>query len=177
VTALRGGAPRAVAMGVADGVLTALLLASGRLLGPGEIVDGSLAVRVALGAMATGAFVFYVGRYADLRSRLIRAERQLNLASRGKLATTHLGRAVLGEAVRESAVSGASSFAGALVPLLLGAVTRAVPAVAVGVPIAILAAMGLVLARVVAGSPLVWAGGLVAGGIAMAALGWKLHLV
>jgi len=168
---------RAIAMGLADGILTALLLASGRLLGRGDPMDGGLAFRVAVGAMATGAFIFYVGRYAELRGSLIQAERQLNLASRGKLATTRLGRAVLVEAARDSAVSGLSSFAGALLPLPLAVGVPSAPAVAVVLPLAMLAVMGAVLARVVAGSPAVWAGGLVVGGAAMAALGWELNLV
>jgi len=168
---------RAIAMGLSDGILTALLLASGRLLGRGDPMNAGLALRVAVGTMATGAFIFYVGRYAELRGTLIRAERQLNLTSRGKLATTRLGRVVLVEAVGDSTVSGVSSFVGALLPLLLAVGVPSVPPVAVAASIVMLAAMGAVLARVVAGSTTAWAGGLVVGGMAMAALGWKLNLV
>jgi hypothetical protein len=139
--ALRPEDHRAIAMGLADGMLTALLLASGRLLGRGDPIDGGLALRVAVGAMATGAFIFYVGRYAELRGTLIRAEQQLNLTSRGKLATTRLGRAVLHEAVRDSAVSGVSSFAGALLALLLAVGLPSAPALARMIPVGMLAAM------------------------------------
>ena len=118
---------QAVAMGLADGILSALLLASGRLLGSDRGVDASLALRVAAGALATSGFVFYVGRYAELRGRLMHAERQLNLTSRGRLATTHLGRAVLFEALGDAAVSGASCFAGALLPLSLSAALPSTP--------------------------------------------------
>jgi hypothetical protein len=168
---------RAVVMGLADGILTALLLASGRLLGRGEPMTGGLAVRVAVGAMATGAFIFYVGRYAELRGMLIRAERRLNLTSRGRLATTRLGRAVLVEALEDSAVSGIASFGGAMLRLLLAVGAPSVPALAIIASVAMLAVMGAALARVVAGSMPRWVGGLAAGGAAMVALGWELNLV
>jgi VIT1/CCC1 family predicted Fe2+/Mn2+ transporter len=166
-----------VAMGLADGILTALLLASGRLLAGGHGVDGSLAMKVAIYALATSGFVFFVGRYAELRGRLIHAERQLNLTSRGHLATTRLGRAVLRDALGDAAASGASCFAGALLPLSLSAELPSAPLLAVLVPIGMLGVMGFVLAKSLGGSPLHWIAGLVVGGGVMTALGWKLDLM
>jgi VIT1/CCC1 family predicted Fe2+/Mn2+ transporter len=168
---------QAVAMGLADGILTALLLASGRLLGGTRRVDSSLAIRVAISALATSGFVFYVGRYAELRGRLIHAERQLNLTTRGRLATTRLGRAVLLEALADAAVSGTACFAGALLPLSLAAAVPSAPQLSVLVPIGMLGLMGLVLAKALGGFPAVWVAGLVLGGCGMTALGWKLDLV
>lgn len=171
------GVFQGIAMGLADGILTALLLASGRILDGGRGVDASLAMRVAISALATSGFVFYVGRYSELRGRLIHAERQLNLAARGHLATTRLGHAVLVEAGRDAAVSGGACFGGALVPLSLAAGLPSWPLAAVLVPLGMLAAMGLVLGRMLGGSPAAWATALVVGGAAMTALGWELHLV
>ena len=164
-------------MGLADGILTALLLASGRLLAEGRGVDCSLASKVAIYALATNGFVFFVGRYAELRGRLIHAERQLNLTSRGHFATTRLGRAALRDAVRDTTASGASCFAGALLPLALSAGLPSLPLLAVLVPISMLGVMGFVLAKVLGGWPVLWAAGLLVGGIGMTALGWQLDLV
>jgi VIT1/CCC1 family predicted Fe2+/Mn2+ transporter len=163
-------------MGFADGVLTALLLASGRLVGS-RIVDASLAIRVALGALATSGFVFFVGRYAELRGQLVHAERQLNLTTRGRLATTRLGRAVQREALGDAAISGASCFVGALLPLSLSATVPGTPLLAVTVPLVMLGFMGLLLGKALGGSPVIWALSLIVGGIGMTALGWKLDLV
>ncbi|WP_213069428.1 hypothetical protein [Methylomicrobium album] len=78
-----------------DGILTALTLASGRLLDADTPIDAGLALRVATAAAVSGGFILFVAHYAELRSELIHAERQLNLRSHGCLAATRLGRMAL----------------------------------------------------------------------------------
>jgi hypothetical protein len=53
--------------GLSDGILTALTLAAGKLLGPEAAMSPGLALRVALAAAVSGAFVFFVAHYAVLR--------------------------------------------------------------------------------------------------------------
>lgn len=166
-----------IVMGLVDGILTALLLATGRLLGRGEPVNLSLAIRVAIGALATSGFIFYIGRYAGLRGRLVRAERELNLVRRGRLATTQLGRAVLLEAISDAVISGTFSFAGALLPLVLAVALPANPLISIVIPIALLGMMGFVLGKAVSGSSVLWAICLLFGGGVIAILGYALRLV
>ena len=55
----------AIVMGFVDGVLTALLLASGRIFDKGIEMTVPMALRIATGALATAGFVFYIGRYTE----------------------------------------------------------------------------------------------------------------
>jgi hypothetical protein len=163
-----------VVTGLSDGILTALTLAAGKLLGRETGMDVALAWRVAAATAASGAFVFYVAHYAMLRGELAEAERQLNLTERGRLVTTALGRAVLLEAGGRASTSSVCSFAGALVPLILGV---AQPRLAIVVALAGLAVLGGVLGKGVHGRVWVWAVILLAGGVAFAWLGTWLKIV
>lgn len=167
----------AVVMGFIDGVLTAMLLAAGRVLGRGVPMDFSVALRVATGALATAGLIFYIGKYAELRTQLVRAEAQLNLMKRGKLATTHLGRRVLFDAIREAVLSGLFSFVSALLPLTLAAAFPWLPLLSITISLIGLGMMGVVLGIAVRGSPVVWALNLIIGGVLMTAIGFWLHLV
>jgi len=167
----------ALVMGLVDGVLTTMLLAAGRILGRGMPMNFSVALRVAAGCFATAGFVFYIGRYTELRAELVRSEAQLNLARRGKLATTHLGRSVLFDAIAEAALSGVSSFMSALLPLTLALFFPTVPLFSIVVSLLALGIMGIVLGNAVRGSPVMWAINLIVGGTLMTLAGFWLHLV
>lgn len=167
----------AFVMGLVDGVLTTMLLAAGRILGRGMPMNLSVALRVATGALATAGFVFYIGRYAELRAELVHSEAQLNLARHGKLATTHLGRRVLLDTIREATLSGVSSFMSALLPLTSALAFPTVPLFSIVVSLLALGTIGIVLDNAVGGSPVMWAINLIAGGILMTVAGFWLHLV
>jgi predicted membrane protein (TIGR00267 family) len=164
-------------LGFSDGILTALTLAAGRLTGSEQPVTLSLAMRIAVGALASGAFVFFVARYAELRRELIRAERQLNLTSHGRLAATRLGVAALHDALLSGLISSVSAFCGALVPLLMAAFCPGYRWVSILAALATLALLGIGLARVVHGHVLRWSIGLVAGGGALSIVGAYLKIV
>jgi predicted membrane protein (TIGR00267 family) len=160
--------------GLCDGILTALTLAAAKLLGPATAMSPGLALRVAVAAGASGAFIFFAAHYAVLRGELVEAERQLSLTGHGKLASTRLGRAALREAAGRALASSLSSFCGALLPLMVGAY---LPVIAILLALAALAALGTVLGATVHGRPLSWAAGLSAGGIVLATLGLYLKIV
>jgi VIT1/CCC1 family predicted Fe2+/Mn2+ transporter len=167
----------AVVMGLVDGILTAMLLAAQKILGYGTPVDFGTALKVAIYALATAGFVFYIGRYAELRTQLVRAAAQLNLKKRGKLATTHLGRVVLHEAIGDAFVSGVCSFVSALLPLSLAAAFPYAPWLSVFVSLFLLGLLGAVLGKAVKGSSMSWSIGLVLGGLLMTVLGFCLHII
>ena len=108
----------ATALGVSDGILNALILASATVLrGVGLSFD--LGVRVGLAALCSAVLTVFVAEYAEYRSQLIRAERQLLFTRSGRLAATSLGSAVLRDAVTVAVVAGLASFAGAALPLVI----------------------------------------------------------
>ena len=164
-------------LGFSDGILTALILAAGLLTEGKKTVTPGIAVRIATGALISGAFVFFVAHYAELRRELIRAERELSLMSHGKLAASHLGRAVLGEAIFSALISSVAAFLGALVPLGLAALVPAYRWVSIIAALVTLALLGIGLARAVHGSVLRWSIGLAAGGGVLCIIGTYLKIV
>jgi VIT1/CCC1 family predicted Fe2+/Mn2+ transporter len=165
----------AVVIGLTDGILTALTLAAGHLTGETKPTL-ELSLRIALGSAICGIFVFYAAEYARLRGELIRAEKQLNLSTRGHFVTTQLGKQVRSEAVGAALLSSSANFIGALFPLFLGALMPSPPELAVAPSIVALAALGWLLARMVHGKAGLWAGALVAAGIAVFLAGRWLHI-
>jgi predicted membrane protein (TIGR00267 family) len=163
--------------GLADGILTALTLAAGQLTGPSHEMPIDRGIRIALAALVSSAFVFYVAHYAQLRGELIDAERQLNLMSHERLASTRLGRSVQMEALVTAVLSSVASFLGALIPLLTGALLPTFRWGPVLASLGSLGVLGIALARVVHGSYWLWCRGLVAGRFVLSLVGVRLHIV
>jgi hypothetical protein len=111
-------------LGLVDGILNALTLAAGSLLGgSGEITIGlSLCIRAA--AFAIAALAFFVANYAELRRGLVRAGRQLSLRADRRLPATDLGRIATVDSLAATGLACSASFLGAALPLLAGAVLR-----------------------------------------------------
>lgn len=160
--------------GFGDGILTALILAGGTLLGPEAAMSFSLALRVAVAAAVSGAFIFFVAHYAVLRGELVEAERQLNLTERGRLVTTRLGGAALAEAGSKAVITAVFSFTGALLPLMIGVVW---PILAIIVALAALTFLGIILGKMAHGRAPAWAISLLVGGIVVAYIGFILGIV
>lgn len=163
--------------GLCDGILTALTLAAGRMLDAAQPMTTGIALRVATGALASGAFIFFVSHYASLRGELIHAERELSLAAHGRFARTRLGVAVRRDALLATLIGSSCSFLGALIP---SAISAAVPGHAwlgIAAAIGILGMLGFGLAMTVYGNPARWALALVASGLVLAYLGMYLRIV
>ncbi len=163
-------------LGVADGILNALTLASASLLSRDSTITFGLALRVSAAAFVTAAFVFFVAQYADYRGQLVTAARHLSLHSSRRLTRTRLGVALVREAFGGTVLTGCASFPGALVPLLTAALVPSASWVAIPVAIAMLAALGAVVARAIDGAPLLWALVLAVGGAAMTGVGYELQI-
>jgi len=167
-----------VVAGFIDGILTALVLAAGRLVHvQGEGPTLGLAFRVSVAAGATTIFMFFVAHYAQLRLELIRHERELNFTEHGRLAATSLGRRAFKEAFSKATIAAAFSFAGALLPLVLCTFLPSPVWLGLALTIVALGALGILLARTFYGSPLLWGIGLLLGGIVFCIVGMKLDLV
>jgi VIT1/CCC1 family predicted Fe2+/Mn2+ transporter len=164
-------------MGLSDGILTALTLAAGRLTSASEPLTLGLTFRVAAAALISGAFVFFVGRYSELRGQLIHAESQLNLTVHGQFAAGRLGHAVLIEAIRAAGLSSFASFVGALFPLVVAVLIPSFRLASVVSALLVLAGLGIGLGYSLHGSYLRWSMGLVIGGALLTVAGAHLRII
>ena len=172
----RGRVLFAVVLGVSDGILNALTLASATVL-HGVGLDLDLGVRVGVVAMASAWFTLFVAEYAQYRSELARAERQLMFTRSGRLAATNLGRAVIRDALVGATAAAASSFVGAAIPLTLGALLPGATWMALVVSVAALGVLGGLLAASGGGRRPVWVAGLIFAGVVVTVIGVKVDLV
>jgi predicted membrane protein (TIGR00267 family) len=163
-----------ITAGMVDGILTALTLAAG-LLGHGGATLG-LALRVGLATALTTLFVFFVAHYAELRTELAHAERELNLTAHGKLAAGRLGRRSLEDAFLGALTASLCGLLGALLPLLLCYFLPGPAMLGIGITLGLLGVLGALLARSFRGRPLPWAVGITLGGLALTWLGMWLHI-
>ncbi|MEW5355001.1 hypothetical protein E0E62_21545 [Streptomyces sp. 16-176A] len=161
---------------ITDGLLNALTLAAASLTGSGSPVGWSLAVRVGCAALITAAFTVMVADYAERRAHLVHVSKELSLSESGRMAATRLGRLALLRSYAAALVACASSFAGAALPLALGAVLPGPPWIVVVLAVLALAALGAVLARFLAGRPVLWALAMAAGGVATTLIGIRLRI-
>jgi hypothetical protein len=164
-----------LSLGVADGILNALILASATVL-HGRGLDAWLATRVGLVALVSSVFTVFVAEYAQLRAELVRAEHELSLTASGRLAAGALGRQVIREAAEAAAIASIASFVGAIGPLLVGVAARSYRWVALAVAIAALGCLGASLAAVVGGRRARWVFVLVVSGLAVTVIGTVLNL-
>lgn len=166
----------AIALGISDGILNALILASATVL-RGVGVSLGLGARVGVAALCSAVLTVFVAEYAEYRSQLIRAERQLLFTRSGRLAATSLGRSVRRDAIAVAAVAGLASFAGAALPLAIGALLPTATWTALVTSVAALGGLGVLLAVHVGGRRSVWAFGLITAGVVVVIIGVKVDLV
>lgn len=165
-----------LALGLSDGILNALILASAALLHDGPGITLIFAMKVGCVAFVTAMFTVFVAEYADERAHLSRATQQLNLSASGHLATTGLRRRVMRNAAGGAVIASCSSFVGATVPLTIGGLIHAAPWVGLVVAIVLLGVLGAALAASFDARWLPWAVCLVVAGVAVAAIGSGLNI-
>lgn len=164
-------------LGITDGILNALTLAAGAIMrGGGDGVTVLLAVRVGVAALITAAFTMFVADYAERRTRLVRASRQLNLTEPGRLAASRLGRDVVRESLGATIVAAVVSFIGALLPLLMGALLPGPSWIVLVLAVAGLGILGWTLGGLLHGGRIRWASFMLVGGMAVTLVGVQLHI-
>lgn len=104
-----------IVTGLAEGILTALILATGQILEPSHTLSATLGLKMGIAAGCPETVVFFAAEYARQRGELVRIEQQLNLTVHGRLASSRLGRLALLDAFGAALVSGACAFAGACI--------------------------------------------------------------
>lgn len=172
---LRGPHSFATIIGLTDGILNALTLASGHFVS-GRRPTITLSLRIAFGSALCGVFVFFTAEYTRLRGELLEGERQLNFAANGAVATSSLGRQVRREAMVSALFSSIANFAGATLPLWVGVVLPGSPLLAILPSIVALGILGACIAHAIRGRCTVWTLALVLAGIAFSMLGIWLDI-
>jgi hypothetical protein len=172
----RGRLTFALALGLSDGIINALTLASATVL-RGVGLSYGLSARVGVFAFASAVLTLFVAEYAQNRLELIRAERQLMFTRSGRLAATSLGRAVLRDSIATALLAGAASLAGAVLPLLIGMLLPWIAWIALVISTATLGGLGVLLANVVGGRRILWAVSLTIAGVALTLIGIRVDLV
>jgi hypothetical protein len=160
-----------VSLGLADGILNALTLASASLVGNSAHVTAGLAVRISIAALVTAGFAMFVGAYSEARGTLRHGSHQLSLPPDRGLANTRLGQGAVRYAAEQCGLASASSMAGALLPLLIAAALPGPGWIAALIAITALGVLGVGLANAVLGSKVRWAITLVIGGAVVTAVG------
>jgi len=168
----------ALVLGLIDGILTVLTLATGKVLGEdGTGFSLGLAFRGAFVTSLSGSLVYFISEYSKQRNLLINAEKELNLTSHGKLAVSNLGKQILKETFVSVIVTGGFSFLGAFIPIS-GAVFFPTHAwLSIGIALLILALLGFGVARLVFGNSLIWIIALIIAGIIVSFIGYELHVI
>ena len=168
----------AILLGLIDGILTVLTLATGKILdNPQEGFSLGLAIRVALVTAVSGACMYFISEYSRQRIRLIRAEKELNFTQHGKFVTTNLGKQILKETIVSVVVSGGCSFLGAFIPLSGAVFFPGSAWISMILALLILAFLGWIVAKMVYGNIFIWITCLFLAGLVVSFIGYELHVI
>ncbi len=143
---------RYIVLGILDGLITSMVLSAKALLGISQL-DFSTAIAIMAIASGINALVGFTAEYAQSRAEMVEMEEKLG-ARRGTLVRSAVHVSALRDAFVSAARYGATSIAGAAIPLL--------PTIAVG-PMAGLASaytavalLSVALSRLTGGFSATW---------------------
>ena len=166
-----------VVTGSAEGILTAMTLAAGRMLEHDSAAMAGLALRAGLVAGVPDAVVFFAAEYSRQQGALLHMERQLNLTERGRLASSRLGRQAFAESLSASVVSAGCAFGGAAIPLIVAGLLPGPGWLTIVIAVCCLAGLGAGIAHSLSGCRPCWALALALAGVLTAMLGAWLGVV
>ena len=165
-----------ITLGLTDGVITVLMLASADFLGP-SVMTVDLAVRIAFGSAFVGTLSFFIAEYSRLRFQLIRASRQLSMNSPESLIKSDLGAKIFIESLAGTLLSGSFGFVGALIPLSVDVIEPTFGFVAILSAYFVLAAMGLAIGNISSGNRYKWMAALICLGFIVTGVGKFISIV
>jgi predicted membrane protein (TIGR00267 family) len=166
-----------VVTGLVEGMLTALTLASGRMLSPGDGMTPTLALRVGIAASLPTAVVFFTAEYARQRQELLRMAHQLNMVRHERLFTGRLGVLAWRESLISALASGFCSLIGALTPLIVASLVAVSGWTAIASAVACLGGLGAWIGQLTLSCRLCWALALMLAGGVLTLVGNYLQVV
>lgn len=165
-----------VSIGLSDGIITALILASGGIIGKSSI-DLFQAFRISFGSAFAGAFSYFIAQYAGLNEELHRTALQLNLKSTDYLLKGHLGIEIFVESLLGALIAAFFGFLGALIPLSSSLIVRNNIEIPLFLSYLSLAVLGLFISKTTAGRAKFWIVVMVIVGIIVTIAGYELKLI
>lgn len=165
-----------ITMGLTDGVITVLMLASADFLGP-SFMTVDLATRIAFGSAFVGTLSFFIAEYSRLRSQLMRASQHLTMNPDDSLVKTDLGTRIVIESLGGTFLAGAFGFLGALIPLFVDVVWSTAGYLAIVSAYLVLAIMGIAISSVSSGKRYKWMTSLIVLGVAVTIVGKFISIV
>jgi VIT1/CCC1 family predicted Fe2+/Mn2+ transporter len=142
-------------IGLADGIITALVLVTGSILSGAGLSPG-LSERVAFGSAFVGTFSFFIAEYSRLRGEINKTSRQLNLSSPRLLLKGKIGRDIFLEAIIGTSLSGVCGFLGAGIPLFINYLFPTHGYLSIISAILAMGALGAGIGRSVSGRYILW---------------------
>jgi VIT1/CCC1 family predicted Fe2+/Mn2+ transporter len=165
-----------VSIGLSDGIITALILASGGIIGKSTI-DMFEAFKISFGSAFAGAFSYFIAQYAGLNEELHRTALQLNLKSTDYLLKGHLGIEIFIESLIGALIAAFFGFLGALIPLSSSLIIRGNEIIPLSLSYTSLAVLGLFISKSTAGRARFWVIVMVVVGIIVTVAGFELKLI
>lgn len=171
---MHGFAPdsRYAVLGMIEGIVIALGLGAGTILSRGEPANfGHVVINAGVFAALTNFATSFFTEQFQVRRELLNVERMLLVSKPGRVFGTDLYRSNRRRALLRSLTFAATSFVGAAIPMLPIVVLPRLSWIGLFVPLATLFVLGFLLGRKGAGTPVLWAFGLVAAGVLVTAVG------
>ncbi len=165
-----------VSIGLSDGIITALILASGGIASS-RVISLYLALKISFGSAFAGAFSYFIAQYAGLNEELHRTAMQLNLKSTDYLLKGHLGLQIFTEAIAGALIAAFFGFLGALIPLSSSLLVPHNIVIPFFLSYISLAVLGLFISRTTAGRARFWISVMVIVGIIVTFAGYELKLI
>ncbi|WP_337860507.1 hypothetical protein [Ferroplasma sp.] len=165
-----------VSIGLSDGIITALILASGGILANGTI-NLFEAFKISFGSAFAGAFSYFIAQYAGLNEELHRTALQLNLKSTNYLLRGHLGIEIFTESLLGSLTAAFFGFFGALIPLSSSLIIKGNIVIPLSLSYFSLGILGLFISKTTAGRAKFWIAVMVIIGIIVTIAGYELKLI
>ncbi|MEM0139136.1 MAG: hypothetical protein QXZ44_00775 [Ferroplasma sp.] len=165
-----------VSIGLSDGIITALILASGGIVSSDKI-SLFLALKISFGSAFAGAFSYFIAQYAGLNEELHRTAIQLHLKSTDYLLKGHLGLQIFSESLLGALIAAFFSFLGALIPLSSSLIILHNIIIPFSLSYLSLAILGLFISKTTAGKARFWVTVMVIVGVIVTVAGYELKLI
>ncbi len=164
-----------VAIGLIDGLITALIIASHAILNDLSISEFA-AIRISWGSSLVGATSYLVAEYGRRRTDMVRVARHLNPGNLRPSKNRFVRLGILLDSVTGGAIALGMGFIGSMIPLMSYSVFNMNPYISLGITFLALGITGIYMGMEAEGSSVMWVTALILVGITMLFLGNYLRI-
>ena len=164
-----------MAIGLIDGLITALIIASNAILSK-NVIPFPTALRIAGGSSIVGATSYLVAEYGRMRTDMVRIARHLNPETLRSSKNRSVRIRILMESISGGGIALSFGFIGALIPLGSYSIFNMDPVISMTITFIALSITGIYMGHEAEGSALMWIIALNSVGILMLLLGNFLRI-